>query len=131
MEHTGGRWLVGAIGIAVIAVGAYFVVKGVRAKFRDELEPRGVGPLSHEAIVTLGRVGWIGRGIVMGLVGWFVTSAAIEFRAEEAKGIDGALRDTTHSTAGALLVRFVAVALAVYGAFCVLSAPRQRLVGAD
>ena len=105
MEKSGGRWLVGAIGVTLVAVGAYFVIKGLRATFRDELEPGGVGPFSHEAIVTLGRVGWAGRGVVMGLVGWFVTRAAIEFNPDEAKGIDGALRDATGSSLGALLRR--------------------------
>ena len=81
--------------------------------------------------MTLGRVGWAGRGVVMGLVGWFVTRAAIEFKADEAKGIDGALRDATGSSVGALFVAFAAVALTLYGAFCVISAPRQRLTGAD
>jgi hypothetical protein len=131
METNGGRWLVGAIGVTLVAVGLYFVVKGLRASFRDELEPGGVGPFSHEAIVTLGRVGWVGRGLVMALVGWFVTSAAVQFRADEAKGIDGALRDATGSSAGALFVGFAAIALALYGLFCVISAPRERLTGAD
>jgi hypothetical protein len=131
MEKSGGRWLVGAVGVAVVAVGAYFVIKGLRATFRDELEPGGVGPVSHEAIVTLGRVGWAGRGVVMGLVGWLFLRAAIRFNPDEAKGIDGALRDATGSTLGALFVAFAAVALAVYGLFCVISAPRQRLTSAD
>jgi hypothetical protein len=131
MERSGGRWLVGAIGVVLVAVGLYFVIKGIRAKFRDELEPGGVGPFSHEAIVTLGRVGWIGRGLVMGLVGWFATSAAVKFKPDEAKGFDGALRDATGSTLGALFVGFAAVALALYGLFCVISAPRQRLTSAD
>ena len=131
MEKSGGRWLVGALGVTLIAVGAYFVVKGLRASFRDELEPGGVGPVSHETIVTLGRVGWAGRGVVMSLVGWLFIRAAVRFNPDEAKGFDGALRDATGSTLGALLVAFAAVALAIYGAFCVISAPRQRLTGAD
>jgi Domain of Unknown Function (DUF1206) len=130
MEKTGGRWLVGALGVCLVAVGAYFVIKGLRAKFRDELEPSDVGPFSHETIVTLGRVGWVGRGIVMALVGWFVTRAAVQFRPREAKGFDGSLRELTESTLGPLIVGFVAVALIVYGLFCVISAPRQRLIGA-
>jgi Domain of Unknown Function (DUF1206) len=131
MEKSGGRWLVGAIGVSLVCVGAYFVLKGLRATFRDELEPGGVGPFSHESIVTLGRVGWVGRGIMMALVGWFVTRAAVRFRPDEAQGIDGALRDATGSTIGAVLVAFTAVALVVYGLFCVISAPRERLTGAD
>jgi hypothetical protein len=131
MDKTGGRWLVGVLGVVIIGVGVYFAVKGVTAKFRDELEPRGVGPVSHESIVTLGRVGWVGRAIVMGLIGWLLIRAAVRFRPEEAQGFDGALREVTGSTFGAALVGFAAIALVLYGLFCVISAPRQRLSGAD
>jgi Domain of Unknown Function (DUF1206) len=131
MEMSSGRWLVGALGAVVIGIGAYFAVKGLLAKFRDELEPGDVGPVSEESIVLLGRVGWVGRGIVMGLVGWLLIRAAVRFRPDDAKGFDGALREVTGSTPGAVLVGFAAVALVLYGLFCVVSAPRQRLTGAD
>jgi Domain of Unknown Function (DUF1206) len=131
MDMTAGRWLVGAIGVGVIGAGIYFLIKGVRASFRDELEPAGVGPVPHETIVTLGRVGWIGRGIVMGLVGWFLIRAAVEFRPSEAKGFDGSLREVTETAIGPFIVGVAAVGLIVYGLFCVISAPRQRLKGAD
>jgi hypothetical protein len=131
MDMTAGRWLVGAIGVGVIGIGIYFLVKGARASFRDELEPAGVGPVRHETIVTLGRFGWIGRGIVMGLVGWFLIRAAVEFRPSEAKGFDGSLREVTEAAIGPFIVALAALGLIVYGVFCVISAPRQRLKGAD
>jgi hypothetical protein len=131
MDMSFGRWLVGAVGVGLVGVGIYFVIKGLLAKFRDELEPEGVGPVSHEAIVTLGRIGWVGRGIVMALIGWFLTSAAVQFKPSEAKGFDGSLREVTDSTVGPFVVLFAAVALVLYGLFCVISAPRQRLTGAD
>ena len=132
MDHTGGRWLVGAIGVAIVIAGIYFIVaKGFMGKFRDELEPGGVGPIQHEWIVTLGRIGWVGRGIVTGLVGWFLAQAAVQYKPSEAKGFDGSLREVTDSGLGTALVLFAAIALIVYGAFCIISAPRQRLTGAD
>ena len=131
MEHSAGRWAVGIIGVAVIAVGVAFVVRGVTSDFRKELEPGGVGPISEQAITRLGQIGWIGRGLMMMIVGWFLTMAAVHFRADKAKGIDGALREATGSALGTALVFFVAVALIVYGVFCVISAPRVRLRGAD
>lgn len=131
MEMTGGRWLVGLLGVAVIGLGAYFVHRGATASFRKELEPGGVGPVSSQAIVRLGQAGWIGRGVMMLLIGWFIAQAAIDFDPDEAKGIDGALRDATSSTFGALLALVVAVGLVMYGAFCVISSPRARLTGAD
>jgi len=131
MDVSFGRWLVGAIGLVVIGVGLYFVIKGIRASFRDELEPAGLGPVSHDTIVVLGRVGWIGRGVVMGLVGWFLVRAAVEFRPAEAKGFDGSLREVTDMAIGPFIVAVAAVGLIMYGLFCVISAPRQRLKGAD
>jgi hypothetical protein len=131
LDMSAGRWLVGAIGVCLVGVGIYFVVKGVRATFRDDLEPRGVGPISHESIVTFGRVGWVGRGILMVLVGWFVTSAAVRFRPSDAQGFDGSLREVTELAIGPVIVGVAAVALVVYGLFCVISAPRQRLTGVD
>jgi hypothetical protein len=131
MERSAGRWLVGLLGVAVVAVAVVFVVKGITASFRDELESRDVGAVSYDSIVTLGRVGWIGRGVVTGLVGWLLIRAAVMFRPSEAQGIDGALRQATSSALGALLVGFAAIALIVYGIFCVVSAPRQLLKPAD
>jgi hypothetical protein len=131
MANTAGRWLVGALGAAVVGIAVYFVMRGVKASFRDELEPRDVGPVGHQSIVTLGRVGWVGRGVVTGLVGWLLIRAAVDFRPDEAKGFDGALRAATGSAPGSILVGFAAVALIVYGIFCIVSAPRQRLKSAD
>jgi hypothetical protein len=67
----------------------------------------------------------------MGLVGWLLVRAAVRFRPDEAKGFDGALREVTDSGLGVALVWFAALALVLYGLFCVISAPRQRLKGAD
>ena len=131
LQKTAGQWLIGIIGVAVIAIGLAFIYRGVTADFRKELEPGPVGPFSHEAIVTLGRIGWVGRGVMMGIVGWFLTRAAITFRPEEAAGIDGALREATASGLGRALVWVVALGLVVYGAYCVISAPRERLRGSD
>lgn len=131
MEMSGGRFLVGALGAVVLGIGAFFVYRGATAEFRDELDGRPVGPIDHDHLVRLGQVGWIGRGVTMLLVGWFVVRAAIEANPDEAQGIDGALRDATSSTFGATLALVAAVGLVVYGVFCVVSAPRQRLTSAD
>lgn len=131
LQKSAGQWLIGILGVIVVAIGVAFIYRGVSADFRKELEPRGVGPVSHEAIVTLGRIGWVGRGVMMGIVGWFLTSAAINFRPDEASGIDGALREATSTGLGRGLVWVVAIGLAVYGIYCIISAPRERLRGSD
>jgi Domain of Unknown Function (DUF1206) len=130
MESTAGRWGVGLLGVVIIVVGAVFVIRGASADFRDELEPGGVGPFSGEQIVTLGRIGWTGRGCVMAVIGWFLLRAALDARPDEAVGFDGALRQMTSSTFGALIAVLVALALIVYGVFCLVASPKVRLKGA-
>ena len=61
MDMSAGRWLVGAIGVCVVGAGLYFVVKGVRASFHGDLEPRDVGPItsgrSSHSVVSGGSGG--------------------------------------------------------------------------
>ena len=131
LENQAGRIAVFVLGAALVGTGAYFLYKGWAATFESELSPGGVGPISHDTLVTLGRVGWVGRGLMIGIIGFFLARAAVTFDPAEAEGLDGALRRVSGSTLGTALVLLVAVGLIVYGVFCVLSAPRQRLMGAD
>jgi Domain of Unknown Function (DUF1206) len=131
MSHVGGRWLVAIGGVLLIALGIYFARKGTRAQFEDQLAGRGVGPLSYRHLVLLGRIGWVGRGLMVALIGTFLIRAATNFDPNEAQGLDGALRRTVESGLGAVFVVVVAVALIVYGAYCAASAPQRRLASAD
>ncbi len=131
LEATAGRSLVFVVGIGLIAVGAFFLYKGYAATFESDLNPGRVGPLSHQGLVTMGRIGWAGRGVMMGLIGFFLLRAAINFDADDAKGLDGSLRTLSGSAVGTVLIAVVAVALVTYGAFCAFSAPRRKLIGAD
>jgi hypothetical protein len=85
----------------------------------------------YETIVAMGRVGWVGRTAMMGLIGFFLCRAAVRFDADEAQGLDGSLRQAVTSPVGTVLAIVVAVGLLVYGLFCALSAPRRLLVAAD
>jgi hypothetical protein len=131
MDTSGGRILVGAIGVGLFVLAGVFLWKAISASFERELIHRGVGPVSYQRLVLLGRVGWVGRAVMMALIGFFLVRAAIEFDPEDANGLDDALREAAGSSAGTVLVIVVAVGLLVYGVFCVMSAPRQRLVGAE
>jgi hypothetical protein len=131
MEWTGGRWLVGLAGLVVIGVGLYFLYKGVSASFEDDLEHRSVGPFSWTIIRTMGRVGWVGRAVMMALIGVFLVAAAIDYDPSEARGLDDSLRRVADSSIGVVLVYVVAIGLVLYGAYCIVSTPARRLVATD
>lgn len=131
MSHTGGHWLVALVGIVIIAVGVYFFVRAVRRPFEDQLSGGGVGPFEHEHLVVMGRIGWVGRSLMMLLIGFFLVRAAWQSDASEATGLDGALRRSVENPVGTAVVAAVGIGLIVYGAYCVISAPRRRLAPAD
>jgi len=131
MDKSFGRAAVIIVGALLIAIAAAFVWKAVSASFTGQLLPGGVGPVSSRMIVVLGRIGWAGRAAMMALIGFFLVSAAIRFDPEDAQGLDGSLRNATSSGPGTALVIAVGGGLVVFGVFCAISAPKQRLVGAD
>ena len=75
----------------------------------------------------LGAVGEIGRGIAMGLIGFFLVRAAVTFKAAEATGLDGALRRLALESWGVLVVAVVGLGLIAYGLFCLATFTRRRL----
>lgn len=124
LDTSWGRVLVLAGGVVTIAVGLVFVVhKGVMRSFTDHL--RGVDESDDEAldwaIIAAGVAGWIGRGVVTILVGFFVARSAIVFDPDDARGFDGALRKVATTSTGENLVWISAAGLMLYGAFCVFS----------
>jgi hypothetical protein len=131
MSHTGGQWLLALVGLVIVGIGVYFFIRGVRRPFDDQLDGRGVGPLDYRHLVMLGRVGWIGRAAMMALIGFFLVRAAWQSDADQASGLDGALRQSSSTTFGMAVVFVVAIGLIVYGVYCVVSAPRRRLAPAD
>jgi succinate dehydrogenase hydrophobic anchor subunit len=128
LETTGGRWLLGAAGIVIIAVGLYFIIKkGLERGFLDDVQLGKAGKTEQRVVTISGVVGHVGRGIVIALVGFFVTRAAVRFDASDAKGFDRALRDVADTDTGSWIVLAGAAGLFVYGVFCIVSARHQVL----
>jgi hypothetical protein len=127
MEHTGGRVLIGVVGAIVIAAGIYRIVKGIKVDVDDELDLSSMSPARRTWTERLGAVGEVGRGIGIGLIGFFLLRAAITYNAAEATGLDGALRRLVTETWGLVLVLVIGVGFAAYGVFCVSTFHRRRL----
>jgi hypothetical protein len=123
-----GRWVLATLGIVVLVVGVYFVVKkSIKRSFLEELSLGGASETERKAITVSGVVGWFGRGVVTVLVGFFVTKAAIEADTDDARGFDRALREVATTDLGTLAVATAAAGLVVYGVFCFVSMRHQEL----
>ncbi|WP_311984698.1 DUF1206 domain-containing protein [Parafrankia sp. CH37] len=127
MAHSGGRWLVGAIGLVVVGVGVGMLAKGVTTGFEEKLERARMRPALLRAARRIGQVGYLARGVVFGLAGVFVVKAAVDFDPDEAKGFDGTLRSIADQAYGQVLLACCAAGLALFGAYSFIEARYRRL----
>ncbi|WP_371811314.1 DUF1206 domain-containing protein [Aeromicrobium sp. CFBP 8757] len=123
-----GRTLVAAIGIAVIALGVRQVHRGVTDSFTHDLEGPATSGDSGSAVIVLGRVGYVAKGVAVGVVGILFGWAALAYDPEKAGGLDDALKTVRDQPFGPYLLSAVALGLAAFGLFCFAWAryPRTR-----
>lgn len=127
MSHTAGQFVVGLVGIIVIAVGLYSVRAAAKRDVTDELDLSGISAENRRLTKSLGVVGELGRGTGTTLVGFFLLRAAVTHDASEATGLDGALRRLAVQPWGRIVVALVAIGFIAYGAFCLKTIPHRRL----
>ena len=115
MAYSGGRLVVGLVGLVVAGVGVQKAVKGARGKHREDLEQYSIPRSARRPAIWLGVVGLVGRGLVLVLLGAFLLSAAVRFDAKEAKGLDAALQTLAVQPYGVVALVVAAVGLVAYG----------------
>jgi Domain of Unknown Function (DUF1206) len=127
-DWPAGRWIVGLVGLCIVGAGVWNVYRGLTRKFED----RWRGGMSRTERIwgsRAGLVGHVARGIVFGLVGIFITKAAIDYNPHDAIGLDGALQKLARASYGPWLLGLTAAGLIAYGLFCLVDA-RYRDVSA-
>jgi hypothetical protein len=122
LAWPGGQGLVGAAGLALIALGGWHVRKGVNKHFLKQIDTTGCSPAAVRLVTRLGQVGFPGKGIALALVGGLLLYAAVTFDASTAQGLDGALQTVLQLPFGQVMLTLVAVGIAAFGAFCFVRA---------
>jgi len=118
MDHSWGVWLVGIIGLAVIGYGISLIWRGLTEGYREHLEAEGKSGDLGKAYLMLGKVGYIAKGIAIGIVGGLFVWAALTHDPDKSGGLDDALRAVLDQPFGPLLLGAIAIGIACYGLFC-------------
>lgn len=115
----GGQWLVFAVAAAIAIAAIVNVYRGLSRSFEDDLRMSGE---IRRWVCRLGTVGLSARGIVFGVIAWFLAKAAYEFDAKEAVSLGGALAKLASADHGRGLLTAVAAGLLAFGLFCIAQA---------
>lgn len=127
MAESGGRWLIGAIGVAVVGAGVFMLVQAIRTDFADELETGRMSPRLRSVALGLGKAGYAARGVVFAIAGGLVVQAAVTFDPEKARGLDLALRSLATAPAGTVLLLVIAAGLVAFGAYSIIESRYRRV----
>ena len=118
MDLPGGQLIVGAVGLAIIGYGGSLVYRGWTEKFREHLDAQGQAGKDGSVYVTLGKVGYIAKGIAIAIVGGLFCYAAITHDPKKSGGLDQALQTVLEQPFGQVLLTAIALGIAAYGVFC-------------
>lgn len=124
-----GQFLVGAVGLIIIAVGINTVYIAVKEKYRDKLKLAEMSPAEQRGATIAGKIGLLARAVVSGLIGAFLLQAALRANPNEARGLDGALKVLAQQTYGPWLLSIVAVGLMAFGVYSLVEARYRRIMG--
>jgi hypothetical protein len=117
MSQPAGRWIIAAVGAGTILFAFSQFYRAYSASFRKKLDLSRLGPDAEKRVVLVGRLGLAARGVVFGIIGWFLVRAALQTDAEEAQGFETALQTIQEQGYGQYLLAAVGVGLFAYGIF--------------
>jgi hypothetical protein len=121
----GGQLLLGLVGVIAFAVGVYLVAKGARRRFvNDIVLPSGA---SRRAVLVLGTVGYVAKGIAIAVVGVLFVIAAMIVNPAQASGLDGALKALAALPFGSAILIAIGAGLIAFGVYTFARARLARL----
>ncbi|MFN7093143.1 MAG: DUF1206 domain-containing protein [Allorhizobium sp.] len=127
MQQTFGPYLVGAVGLAIIAGGVVQIVKGVKRRY---LKYVNISPTRQRALDLICVYGLSARGVVFLIIGAFFIYAAWAVNPEQAGSTAEAMAWVRQLPFGSVLYGIIALGLFAFGAYGLIEA-RYRVVRAS
>jgi hypothetical protein len=118
MNWPGGELIVGAIGLAIIGIGAYLVYRAWTERFAKHINAEGRSGTTGTAYLWFGKVGYTAKGAAFGIVGSLFLYAAMTHDPKKSGGLDQALHKVLQQPFGQLLLVLIALGIGCYGLFC-------------
>jgi hypothetical protein len=121
-----GRELVGLAACVLLVSAVVILYWALSRRFKESLATDEMDGDTERLVTGLGVLGLCALAVVLGLVGWFLLKAAIDFDPNVPVGIGGALSKLAHATYGPWLLGITAAGLIVFAVFDLFQARYHR-----
>ena len=85
-----------------------------------------MSPVAREGVARLGQVGYIPKGVALGVVGGLLSYATLTADRQK-QGLDGALQTILAQPFGKFLLTAVALGFVAFGLFAILQSRYRRM----
>ncbi|MBA2371222.1 MAG: DUF1206 domain-containing protein [Chloroflexi bacterium] len=126
LAWPGGSVIVVVAGLIIIGVGAALVVKGVKKSFAEEIDTSSMSAGARKGVARLGQVGYIAKGVALGLVGGLLSYATLTLDRQN-QGLDGAMQTILAQPFGRFLLTAAALGFVAFGVFAILQSRYRRM----
>lgn len=121
----GGLFVLLLIALVVVVIGGYFVMKGARRRFLDDIVlPAGK---ARTPVIALGVFGYVAKGVALGFMGVLLGIAAVTADPSQSAGLDGSLHALADLPLGQGILIVIGLGLMAYGLYCFVRARLARL----
>ena len=121
MAMPWGRWVIGILGLCVLAGGLVQVYLGFKSDFDRQFQTYDLNSEEVKLATDVGRFGTSARGVVFALTGVLMMLAAYNANPSQPVGMDTALSTLMHQPYGVWLLAVVAVGLIAFGFYSIMS----------
>jgi uncharacterized protein DUF1206 len=127
MDLPLGDWLIGLVGVIVVAYGISQMVTAAREKVGKRLDVTPLPRSMRTALINIGRFGVAARAVIIVVLGIFLIRAALQHDPSEAGGIRESLLELGGMVEGRWILALIALGLVAYGVDQALHARCRRI----
>lgn len=117
LSRKGGQWLTGLLSLILLGIGVYQIWYGLSEKYRKHVQESNIPSQHAHLLLRSGKIGYIARGLVWGVIAFLLFRAALHARAAEAGDTADAFRFLEASPLGSFLLAAVGLGLVAFGIF--------------
>jgi hypothetical protein len=122
-----GVGFVALIGLITIGIGIHECYQGISGKYKENYRIYKIEHKHRRIITGLGVFSFTARALIFILIGYFFVSAAVNFNADQAIGLDGALLALAQSYYGKSVLFVTAAGLVCHGVLSLYEAHYRRI----
>lgn len=117
LNQSWGEVAIWFITLIMLCVAGYEFYRAISEKFMKDIGTRGWDSKRHNLYRTFGKVGHLSRGVVYGVIAFFLGRVALLSDANQFKGMGGSLSAIGENGVGAVILAIVGGGLLFYGLF--------------